>query len=114
MDVLNSSQWGAIHTGMREVVANMSSYEGFPIEVAGKTGTAQESKKRPNHALFIGYAPYTSPKYTVAVRIPFGYTSHNAADVAKDILGVCFNLEESKAKVGAGVSENGTGNVRTD
>ena len=114
VDVLNSSQWGAIHTGMREVVANMSSYEGFPIEVAGKTGTAQESKKRPNHALFIGYAPYTSPKYTVAVRIPFGYTSHNAADVAKDILGVCFNLEESKAKVGAGVSENGTGNVRTD
>ncbi|MEE3480657.1 MAG: penicillin-binding transpeptidase domain-containing protein [Lachnospiraceae bacterium] len=114
VDVLSASQWSAIHTGMREVVENMSSYEGFPIEVAGKTGTAQESKKRPNHALFIGFAPYTSPKYTVAVRIPFGYTSHNAADVAKDILGVCFNLEESKAKVGAAVSENGTGNVRTD
>lgn len=114
VDVLSSSQWSAIHTGMREVVTNMASYEGFPIEVVGKTGTAQESKKRPNHALFIGYAPYTSPKYTVAVRIPFGYTSHNAADVARDILGVCFNVEESKAKVGAAVSENGTGNVRTD
>lgn len=114
VDVLSQSQWGAIHTGMREVVENMSVYDDFPVQVAGKTGTAQESKKRPNHALFIGYAPFAAPQYSVAVRIPFGYTSHNAADVARDILGVCLGVEDSKAKADSVVEENTAATTRTD
>ncbi len=96
VDVIGPMQWDAIHSGMRMVVENLTEYENFPIEVAGKTGTAQQDKTRPNHALFVGYAPYSSPKIAVATRIPFGYTSHNAAAVTKDILGVYFNVKESK------------------
>ena len=47
-------------------------------EVAGKTGTAQENEKRPNHALFVGYAPADSPQIAIATRIAYGYGSSNA------------------------------------
>lgn len=36
-------------------------FDGFPISVAGKSGTAQEVKNRPDHGLFIGYAPADDP-----------------------------------------------------
>ena len=55
------------------------------IEVAGKTGTAQESRTRGNHAFFISYGPYTNPEICVTVNIPYGYSSSNAAAVAKNI-----------------------------
>ena len=96
VDVIGPMEWSAIHSGMRMVVENLSSFDNFPIEVAGKTGTAQQDRNRPNHALFVGYAPYNDPKVAVATRIPFGYTSHNAADVTKDILGVYFDVEASE------------------
>ena len=96
VDVIGAGEWYAIHSGMRMVVENLSGFANFPIEVAGKTGTAQQDKNRPNHALFVGYAPYGNPEIAVATRIPFGYTSHNAADVTKDILGVYFDVDESE------------------
>ena len=81
---------------MRMVCEEMDSFDNFPVNIAGKTGTAQETKTRPNHALFIGYAPYENPKIAVCTRIPNGYTSHNSADVSKHIIGAYFGVEESK------------------
>lgn len=92
-DTLSDSQWDAIHSGMRMVCENLDSFDNFDIQVAGKTGTAQQNN-RPNHALFVGYAPYNKPKVTIAVRIAYGYTSHNAAAVAKNILAYYFGEEK--------------------
>ena len=116
VDVIGPMQWNAIHSGMRMVVENLSEYDNFPIEVAGKTGTAQQDRSRPNHALFVGYAPYNNPRIAVATRIPFGYTSHNAAAVTKDILGVYFNVKESEQLDTSVVNEaaGGGGNAVTD
>lgn len=94
--ILNTGQWGAIHSGMRAVAEDLSSFNGFSVDVAGKTGTA-EVNNHPNHALFVGYAPYSSPKVALATRIAYGYTSHNAADISRHILGVYFGDEQSKA-----------------
>ncbi|MCI5826698.1 MAG: peptidoglycan glycosyltransferase, partial [Lachnospiraceae bacterium] len=78
----------------RMVVENLECFDDFGvIEVAGKTGTAQQVQTRPNHALFVGYAPYRNPKISIATRIAYGYTSHNAADVSADILKYYFDLE---------------------
>ena len=85
-DTLNSGQWDAIYSGMRMVVENLDSFEGFEIPVAGKTGTAQQVETRPNHALFVGYFPYDDPKYSIATRIAYGYSSHNAASAARNII----------------------------
>ena len=64
------------------------------LAVAGKTGTAQQSKDKPNHGLFIGYAPYDTPEIAMAVRITNGYSSTNAASVAKDIVSYYFKLKD--------------------
>lgn len=96
VDSLDASGWNAIHSGMRMVVENLSTFDDFPIAVAGKTGTAQQNPKRPNHALFVGYAPYDDPQISIATRIAFGYTSHNAAEYAKNVFAYYFNVEDSE------------------
>ena len=67
IDVLDTEEWNAIHSGMRMVVENTKEFDGFPIEAAGKTGTAQQNLKRPNHALFVGYAPYDDPEISIVL-----------------------------------------------
>lgn len=108
VDVLDSSEWDAIHKGMRMVCENLSSFNGFTVPVAGKTGTAQQVTNRPNHALFIGFAPYDNPEIAIATRIAYGYTSHNAADVSKNILAYYFGISSTEELL------NGDANTVTD
>ena len=89
---MDSSYWDAIHSGMRGVVQNMSFFSDFPYEVAGKTGTAQEAADKPNHALFISYAPYNNPKIAVATRVANGYTSSYAAQITEAVLEYYFGV----------------------
>ena len=96
IDVLNGAQWDAVHYGMRMVVESLSSFNNFSVQVCGKTGTAQQVKSRPNHALFIGFAPYNDPEIAIATRIAYGYTSHNAAAVSKDILSYYFGVSSTE------------------
>ncbi len=90
---LSTDQWNSIRYGMRLVCQENSSFSNFEIAVAGKTGTAQQIKSRPNHALFVGYAPYNDPEISIATRIAYGYTSGNAAAVSKNILSVYFGQQ---------------------
>lgn len=89
-----SSTWNAVHEGMRGVVENASAFRNFPIAAAGKTGTAQQVITRPNHAVFVGFAPYDAPEIAIATRIAYGYTSANAAEVSRDVMKYYFDLEE--------------------
>lgn len=82
---LPANVWNAIHTGMRRVVENKAYYNSLNVNAAGKTGTAQENKRRPNHALFVGYAPYEAPEIAIATRIAYGYTSEYAAEISRDV-----------------------------
>ncbi len=91
---MNEAYWNALHGGMRSVILGKTYFQGFPISVAGKTGTAQQSTDRPNHALFICYAPYAKPKIAVATRIANGYTSDYAAQITKAVLQYYFELED--------------------
>ncbi len=88
--VLDSSEWDTINSGLRAVVEDLSAFSNTSIATAGKTGTAQESLLRANHALFVGYAPYTDPEIAVATRIAHGYSSGNASIVAADIISYYF------------------------
>lgn len=95
VDVLTNEEWDSIHSGMRMVVENTKEFNGFPIEAAGKTGTAQQNLKRANHALFVGYAPYDEPEISIATRIAYGYTSHNAAELSRNVLAYYFEVEDA-------------------
>ena len=90
---LTPAQWNDIRSGMNLVCQNKNYFKNFPIQVAGKTGTAQQVSNRPNHALFVGYAPYNNPEISIATRIAYGYTSNNAAMVSKNILSVYFGVQ---------------------
>ncbi len=92
---LDDSVWNAIHSGMRSVVEKKSYYSDLAVEVAGKTGTAQESRSRTNHALFLSYAPYDDPEISVSVRIAYGYSSDYAAQVARDVYKYYYGLAET-------------------
>ena len=107
--VLSNQQWNSIRYGMNLVCQNNSSFNSMEIQVAGKTGTAQQVSNRPNHALFVGYAPYNNPEVSIATRIAYGYTSSNAAAVSKNILSVYFkneSLESILDKKASGVNSS--------
>lgn len=93
---MDSAYWNAIHTGMRAVVENKRYFADLGVNVAGKTGTAQENRNRPNHALFISYAPYEAPEIAVAVRVANGYTSDYAAQIAKDVYEYHYGLKDEE------------------
>ncbi len=107
--------WNDIHTGMRGVVENSDIFKDFPVELYGKTGTAEEDKNRPNHALFIGHSSYESNKdIAFAIRIAYGYSSTNAAVVAKDMLNYYYALAETSAVITGESATEGLSSTVTD
>ena len=108
---ISQSTWDAIHSGMRMVVESHKEFDGFPIAVAGKTGTAQQILTRPNHALFVGYAPYEDPQVSIATRIAYGYTSSNAADLSAKVLSYYFHVADEQTLLnGQAMSVSDTAN----
>ncbi|MCI8669439.1 MAG: peptidase [Lachnospiraceae bacterium] len=91
---LPDSIWNSVHLGMQQFARNDSAFKNMKTDVAGKTGTAQESKTRPDHALFVGFAPAAQPEIALAVRIANGYGSSNVTAIAKNIFNYYFGLEE--------------------
>jgi penicillin-binding protein 2 len=110
---MDDTYWDVIHTGMRGVVEAKSYYADLNVDVAGKTGTAQENKNRANHALFISYAPYEAPEISVTVRVANGYTSDYAAQIGKEVYEYYYGLkDEDEIITGtAGTLDGGTVNA---
>ncbi|MBU1033067.1 MAG: penicillin-binding protein 2 [Patescibacteria group bacterium] len=78
-----------VRMGMREAVTYGSgrALYGFPISVAGKTGTAQWRNDRQNHAWFTAFAPFENPEVVVTVLLEEGGEgSATAVPVAQNIL----------------------------
>ncbi len=85
-----------VQNAMRNVVASdygtaYYSFADFPIDVAGKTGTAENSGS--DHCVFIGYAPADKPEVAVAVLLEHGAKGVYAMDVARDLLNAYFYPE---------------------
>ena len=109
---LKENVWDTLEEGMSQFAQSNTFLKEMKIRVAGKTGTAQEAKNRPDHGLFIGYAPAEKPEISIAVRIANGYVSSNATQVGRDIFNFYFNLE-SKDKILTGKASQ-IYNIRTD
>ena len=81
-------------------------FEGFPIPIAGKTGTAEKGLGRADQSWYAALAPYPNPKYAVVVTDEAGgFGADTAAPMARLILAELFNLNESQLVAGGGAPD---------
>lgn len=97
LDNIKNITWNNVQLGIYNVVnaeggSVYNIYKDFPIKIAGKTGTAEISKSKPNHAWFVSYAPFDNPEISLVVAIPNGYTSGNAAELGKEVYEYYYNI----------------------
>ena len=83
-----------VREGMRGVTSEggtaYSTFAGFNVEVAGKTGTAQVGSK--TNGWFAGFAPYESPEIAVVVIVENASSGGFTAEVARDIFAEYFGM----------------------
>lgn len=111
--VLPEEYWEAIHLGMRQVVEKKTYFNDLAVNVAGKTGTAEQTSSRPSHALFVCYAPYESPEIAITTRIPFGYSSDYAAKATRNIIKYYYGLAEEDELI-TGVADDVGGGISNE
>jgi penicillin-binding protein 2 len=86
---INSGYVARVEDGLRRVVSRMGGkFNQIPVQMAGKTGTAEVTGKD-DFSWFVGYAPASEPKYCVACLIEQAGDGSSAA-----ILGVQHLLAE--------------------
>jgi penicillin-binding protein 2 len=69
-------------------------FNDFPIDIAGKTGTAENSHGS-DHGWFVAYGPFDDPRIVVAVIVEQGgFGSSSAVPIAKKILEAAFNINQ--------------------
>ena len=69
-----------------------SIFQNFPIQIAGKTGTA-ENPHGSDHGWFAAYAPYDDPEVVVVVMVEQGgFGTSSAAPIARSIFEAAFHL----------------------
>jgi len=77
-------------------------FAGFPIPIAGKTGTA-EHIGRPDQSWYVALAPYPNPKYVVAVTDEAGgFGADTAAPMTRRILAELLDVHETGLVQGGG------------
>jgi penicillin-binding protein 2 len=80
-------------------------FEGFPIPIAGKTGTA-EHVGRPDQSWYVALAPYPNPKYVVAVTDEAGgFGADTAAPMTRRILAELLDVHETGLVQGGGAPD---------
>ena len=109
-----------VHDGVRMVMQPGGTAYGSRLRtkgvlMGGKTGTAQviskkrykaiehqlsasERKRRDHHALFVGFAPVSAPKYAISVVVEHGGSgSAAAAPVARDVMDTLLKIDAEGA-----------------
>jgi penicillin-binding protein 2 len=132
---LGVSEWSLrfVREGMLRVVngehgtAREAKLPNPALAMAGKTGTSQvrrisraervtgvrKNEEKPweerDHALFVAFAPYRTPRYAVAVVVEHGGSgSKAAAPIARDILAKALELDPSRRRPAVNVERRPT------
>jgi len=106
-----------LHGALREVVVSGTGagvFAGFPIEVSGKTGTAEVFGKNPNGSLkdntswFASYAPSKHPRYAVVMMVSQGGFGASTSGVGvRKIYESLFGVKGNKVVPGAAIFPDG-------
>jgi len=93
-EIVDEDYMRVVQEGMRQAVTSGSarSLAALPVEIAGKTGTAQWSSTKEPHAWFIGFAPFDNPEIALAILVEEGTGGDiMATPIAKDIFSWYFS-----------------------
>ncbi len=88
----------SIRAGLRGVISHPRGtagfvFRGFPIDVAGKTGTAESGSGGGPHAWFAAFAPFDDPEIVVVVFLENGgQGSYRAAPLARNVLEAYYGV----------------------
>jgi len=86
-----------VQEGMKQTVTSgtAQTLKSLPVEVAGKTGTAQFGSEDRTHAWFVSYAPYVNPKIAMVVLVEGGGEGHSSAlPVTQEVLDWYFRNDQ--------------------
>ncbi len=100
---ISKATMDVVRQGLRNVAEEGGTaaaiFENFPVMVAGKTGTAENSHGR-DHGWFVAYAPYDKPKIVVVVLVEQGgFGVSSAGPIVRDVLEAFFHIKPPVAKV---------------
>jgi penicillin-binding protein 2 len=102
---INPAHRSAILEGLRLAASAQGGtsadvFKGFPVPVAGKTGTAEKGAGRADQSWYVALAPYPNPRYVVAVTDEAGgFGAETAAPAARRILAALFGVKKQEDKV---------------
>ncbi|MQA74829.1 MAG: penicillin-binding protein 2 [Solirubrobacterales bacterium] len=87
---------GLHDAAMRPGGTSYAVFGGYPVQMAGKTGTA-ERPPNADQSWYIALAPYPDPKYVVAVTLEEGgFGADTAAPAARQILNQLLGVNEAR------------------
>lgn len=95
---LDPVMWDTVHEGMRRVISEGIMYtltDTLPATVYGKSGTAQEDKKRADHSCYVMFTTdeQDEAELVSTVMIPYGYAATHAGIMAYYALAAYYGTE---------------------
>lgn len=95
----DNETYEVIRKGMNSVTLDGTArrvFDGYPISVAGKTGTAETGREanESSNGIFLCYAPTEDPEIAIITVIENGVWGSYTAPAAKKILNAYFGIEE--------------------
>jgi len=98
-DFIDKNNIDIVRAGLRDAVVygSASSLKAVPVEVAGKTGTAQWSSTKNPHSWFTGFAPFNNPQVVITVLVEEGSDGLTSASlpIANKVLQWYFSNEKN-------------------
>ena len=114
---VEQSTWDFLHRGLRMVVTRGTGagvFSGFPVEVSGKTGTAQVFGKNPNGSAkddtswFASYGPTNDPQYAVVMMVSQGGFGASTSGLGvRNIYETLFGVSGNKVNPEKAIFPNG-------
>lgn len=106
---LSDTTHRTIMNAMKSVTENGSAarvFRSYPIEMGGKTGTAQVSKTKSDNAIFTAFAPFDNPEIVSTCVIEQGNTGTDAGFTVKSIFDAYFKIGDFAPKETTENNEN--------
>ena len=114
---IEQSTWDFLHRGLRMVVTKGTAagvFAGFPVEVSGKTGTAQVFGRNPNGSpkddtsWFAAYGPTADPQYAVVMMVSQGGFGASTSGLGvRNIFETLFGVTGSRVDPEKAIFPNG-------